>query len=143
MPEVPFSSLSAVAAKSIGSLFDQPLIVSAGSSGEPKTTASKTVKSATTTERDDALLDDVVRAVTALPLGCVHVGTKAFRRHGMTFVFSSKGGTTPLTRTRRTCNTVRTTAAIGSRTMCHISIWPMFKTFQNAPAPVALMPSLA
>ena len=27
--------------------------------------------------------------------------------------------------------------------MCHMSIWPKFSTFQNAPAPVALMPSLA
>ena len=34
-------------------------------------------------------------------------------------------------------------AAKGSKIMCHISICPVFKTFQNAPAPVALMPSFA
>ena len=32
---------------------------------------------------------------------------------------------------------------MGSRTMCHISIWPKLRTFQKAPAPVELMPSLA
>ncbi len=27
--------------------------------------------------------------------------------------------------------------------MCHMSIWPKLRTFQKAPAPVELMPSLA
>src|ERR1035437_8345163 len=34
-------------------------------------------------------------------------------------------------------------AANGKSTMCHINIWPMFMTLKYAPAPVALMPSLA
>ena len=35
------------------------------------------------------------------------------------------------------------TMPIGNRTMCHISIWPKFSTFQTVPAPVELIPSLA
>ena len=36
------------------------------------------------------------------------------------------------------------TTAIGNSTMCHMSICPKLRTFQTAPAPVALMmPSLA
>ncbi len=32
---------------------------------------------------------------------------------------------------------------MGSSTICHISICPKFRTLKNAPAPVALIPSLA
>ena len=49
----------------------------------------------------------------------------------------------PCRRTRRTWSPAMMTTPIGSRTMCHISIWPKFSTLKTAPAPVELMPSLA
>ena len=49
----------------------------------------------------------------------------------------------PRRRTSRMCRPAISVTPMGSRTMCHMSICPKFRTFQKAPAPVALMPSLA
>ena len=49
----------------------------------------------------------------------------------------------PRSRTWMTCSTTSSVTAIGSSITCSPYIWPKFSGLKKAPAPVALMASLA
>ena len=158
MPLLPSSSDEAVATKSAGAAAAHFCSVMAFSSGELSNAASATVSTATTTQGDDELLDDVVatlraRARAARPgrdaraaLGCRSRG----RRHGDR-AGHQVGAVGELVDRRHHAPPAHEQhvpdddppSTSGSSATWMSSAWPTLSTLNQAPMPTELMPSLA